>query len=134
MHEMALGLTYLDAIEECGGLPVVIPPLSPERIEPMLERLDGLCLSGGPDLDPVAYGQEADEHLGKTEPDLDRLGRGLVVSGRAADGVVEAVEDPSRDFVIGVQWHAELLVGRPHERALFVAFVVAAGSGVPRRL
>ena len=27
MHEMALGLTYLRAIEATGGLPVVIPPL-----------------------------------------------------------------------------------------------------------
>ena len=31
----------------------------------------------------------------------------LVVTGWADDGVVEAVEDPSRPFVLGVQWHPE---------------------------
>ena len=72
-HEMALGLTYLRAIEAAGGLPVVIPPLHLDAIEPLLDRLSGICLSGGPDLDPVAYGQKPDEHLGPTEPDLDRF-------------------------------------------------------------
>ena len=33
--------------------------------------------------------------------------RGLVVSATAPDGVVEALEDPSRRFCLGVQWHPE---------------------------
>lgn len=32
---------------------------------------------------------------------------GLQVTGWADDGVIEAVEDPTRDFVVGVQWHPE---------------------------
>lgn len=35
------------------------------------------------------------------------LGPGLVATGWSPDGVVEAVEDPSRRFVLGVQWHPE---------------------------
>ena len=54
-REMALGLTYLRAIEAAGGLPVVMPPLDLEAVEPLLDRLGGICLSGGPDLDPAAY-------------------------------------------------------------------------------
>jgi putative glutamine amidotransferase len=69
--EMALGLTYLRAIEAAGGLPVVIPPLKPGAIPPLLDRLDGICLSGGPDLDPAEYGQERHEALGPTWRDLD---------------------------------------------------------------
>ncbi len=38
---------------------------------------------------------------------LDTIGAGLVVSATAPDGVVEAVEDQSREFVLGVQWHPE---------------------------
>lgn len=38
---------------------------------------------------------------------VDRLGRGLVVTGRGPDGVVEAVERPGRQFVLGLQWHPE---------------------------
>jgi gamma-glutamyl-gamma-aminobutyrate hydrolase PuuD len=38
---------------------------------------------------------------------IDRLAEGLVVTGRAADGTVEAVELDGHPFVLGVQWHPE---------------------------
>ena len=38
---------------------------------------------------------------------VDRLGRGLVVTARAPDGLAEAVELPDAPFVVGVQWHPE---------------------------
>ena len=46
----------------------------------------------------------------------------LLVTGRAVDGLPEAVEDPDRRFVLGVQWHPE--VGRDGQ--LFRALVEAA--------
>jgi putative glutamine amidotransferase len=72
-HEMALGLTYLRAIERAGGIPVVMPPLHSEAIEPLLDRVSGICLSGGPDLDPDSYDGPRHPKLGPTEPDLDRF-------------------------------------------------------------
>src|SRR6202012_1522352 len=80
--EMALGITYLKAIEEAGGLPVVIPPRGEAPSEPLLDRLDGICLSGGPDLDPALYSAEPHPELGPTEPELDRFE--LAVAARAA--------------------------------------------------
>ena len=71
--EMALGLKYLRAIEAAGGLPVVLPPLRSDALEPLIEQLTGLCLSGGPDLGPETYGQERHPELGPTEDDIDRL-------------------------------------------------------------
>ncbi|HET7591189.1 MAG TPA: gamma-glutamyl-gamma-aminobutyrate hydrolase family protein [Solirubrobacterales bacterium] len=221
VREMVLGLTYLRAIEAAGAIPMVIPPLPEEAVGPLLDRLDGICLSGGPDLDPATYGAEPHPHLGPTEPDLDRfelavarranarempilaicrgtqalnvarggsliqhlpavseeishrqanpgnetshtidiepgsrlaaalgddevevsdeldvnsfhhqaierLGEGLKVVGRAPDGTIEAVEDPEHRFTIGVQWHAETLVHRTYEAALFRHFVEAS--------
>ena len=70
-REMALGLTYLQAIECAGGAPVVLPPLGLGAVGPWLDRLEGLCLSGGPYLHPATYGQRASEHLGPTWADLD---------------------------------------------------------------
>jgi len=75
--EMALGLKYLRAVEAAGGLPVVLPPLRGEALEPLLDRLDGLCLSGGPDLGPETYGQDRHAELGPTEDDVDRFELGL---------------------------------------------------------
>ena len=72
-HEMALGLTYMRAVELAGGVPVVLPPLEQGAMATLLTRLDGVCLSGGPDLDPAGYGARAHEALGPTEPALDRF-------------------------------------------------------------
>jgi putative glutamine amidotransferase len=70
-RELALGLTYPDAIRRAGAIPVVIPPLDAAAIEPLLDGLWGLCLSGGPDLQPTCYGAEPHPALGPTEPHLD---------------------------------------------------------------
>jgi putative glutamine amidotransferase len=79
--EMALGMTYLRAIEAVGGMPVVLPPLGDAAA--FVARLDGICLSGGPDLDPDNYGAiERHAELGPTEPGLDAFELALA---RAAD-------------------------------------------------
>ena len=71
-REMALGMVYMRAIELAGGIPVVLPPLGHDMIAPLLDRLCGICLSGGPDIDPDGYGEGSrNPHLGTTEPDLD---------------------------------------------------------------
>ena len=57
-REMALGMVYMRAIELAGGMPVVLPPLGHDTIAPLLDRLDGVCLSGGPDIDPEGYGEQ----------------------------------------------------------------------------
>ena len=44
----------------------------------------------------------------------------------AADGTIEAIEDPRHPFLLGVQWHAETLIDLPCQLALFEALVVAA--------
>ena len=49
---------YFDAVLAAGGLPVIIPPLARDaEIEAFLDRLDGMILSGGLDIDPRRYGQ-----------------------------------------------------------------------------
>ena len=57
---------------------------------------------------------------------VQTLGSGLLVSATAPDGVIEAVEDPSRRFCLGVQWHPENFYRTGEFRALFEAFVEAA--------
>jgi putative glutamine amidotransferase len=82
-EEMALGMRYLRAIEQAGGIPVVIPPLSTAAIEPLLGKLAGLCLSGGPDVDPVAYSAARHAALGPSWRALDEFELGLVTAADA---------------------------------------------------
>jgi putative glutamine amidotransferase len=211
--EMALGLSYLKAIERAGGVPVAIPPVAAESITSLIRRLSGLCLSGGPDIHPSAYGADPHPALGPTwreldlaeialaraadrrglpilaicrgaqalnvarrgtlfqhlpesggevdhrpgdygpdvahaveiEPDsllahalgatllevpsyhhqaADELGRELRAVAWSPDGVVEGIEAVNRDFVIGIQWHAQ--AETPQNGRLFRSFVKAA--------
>lgn len=57
---------------------------------------------------------------------VQKVGSGLVVSATAPDGVIEAVEDPSKRFCVGVQWHPENFYRTGEFRALFEAFITAA--------
>ena len=53
-----------------------------------------------------------------------RLGEGLREAGWAEDGTLEAVEDPTRPFALGVLWHPE----EGEDQRLFEALVEAAGD------
>jgi putative glutamine amidotransferase len=62
---------YVNAIEAAGGRPLLVPP-STEGIEETLDRLDGLLFSGGSDLDPELYGQDAHPETNDVVPERDR--------------------------------------------------------------
>lgn len=198
---------YVEAIVAAGGIAVVLPPTGMEPA--ILDRLDGLVLTAGPDVDPVHYGAaphpKSELRPGRDEPelallqaardfDLPVLGvcRGmqlmviayggtlyqhlpedlghdrhcrtvgtldrhparfapgshvaaalgerqevtshhhqgvkdpgeLTATGWAEDGLAEAVEDPMRTFMVGVQWHPEF-----EHPELFAAFVNACAVG-----
>lgn len=56
------------------------------------------------------------------------LGRGLRPTAWSSDGLVEALEDPSHRFVLGVQWHPEEMLDSAPHRALFEAFAEASAE------
>ena len=193
MDAALVPVQYVRAVERAGGRPLLVPP-SADAVEETLDAVDGLIFSGGSDLDPETYGQEAHEktrgvvrerdeaelallsaalerdmpvlaicrgsqvlnvalggdlvqhlpdvvgdekhrhtpgvfadHEIEVDPEtrlgsllgdhapvkshhhqgFGRLGDGLVEAARAEDGTLEAVEDPSRCFALGVLWHPE---------------------------
>jgi gamma-glutamyl-gamma-aminobutyrate hydrolase PuuD len=77
-----------------------------------LETGSRLAATLGEELDVPCHHHQA----------IDRVPDELRAVGRAADGLVEAVEMPGRSFVVGVQWHPE----DSDDQRLFEALVAAA--------
>ena len=207
---------YIQAVEEFGGMPRILYPGVPDS---EFADIDGLLLTGGPDIDPVHYGEEVHETTdinaerdalelplckqameadlpifgicrgiqimsvamgGSLYQDIPSqftyrlthkitansndswhkiriqsgsllnqitnetiaevnsrhhqalkvIGEGFTVTAQSEDGVIEAIEDPSKRFVLGVQYHPERMTQtaafREHRRKLFEAFIAAA--------
>ena len=72
-EEMVLNFHYMRAVTAAGGLPMVMSPEPVEAVPELLGRLDGVLIPGGPDVDPSFYGQEPDDDLGPTWPEVDRF-------------------------------------------------------------
>ena len=67
---------YLDAVARTGAIPVLVDPVGdPTGI---LERVDALVLTGGPDLDPATFGQAAHEKTYGVDPAVDAFEHALV--------------------------------------------------------
>jgi putative glutamine amidotransferase len=64
---------------------------------------------------------------------VGRLGRRLVATATAPDGVIEAIESPEARFCVGVQWHPENFWRTGEFRPLFDAFVGAARERLAAR-
>jgi putative glutamine amidotransferase len=212
-----LAAGYFDSIYTAGGLPILIPPLNKEKeIDALLDRVEGMVLCGGPDLDPrrqnlpshstvvpmavrredndrilmrriidrqiplLAIGvgmQQLNAHFGGTlflhipedlpramphfdasggphrhivllEPNtrvdeiygggeirvnsshhqaIKTLGKGLRVSAKSPDEVIEAIEmEDSEWFCVGVQWHPESETASALDMQLFEGFIQSA--------
>lgn len=60
---------------------------------------------------------------------LKNLGKDLVATAYAKDGIIEAIEMPNKPFVIGVQWHPEsLLLSAPTMLPLFMKFITSCSA------
>ena len=64
---------------------------------------------------------------GKHHQAVKDVARGFRVSAKAPDGVIEAIENPSKRFVLGVQWHPEgTWSSDTYSKKLFRAFINSA--------
>ncbi|MEA9986674.1 gamma-glutamyl-gamma-aminobutyrate hydrolase family protein, partial [Subtercola sp. RTI3] len=73
---------YFDAVNRAGGIAVLLPPqsASPEIARRVLDRLDGLIITGGTDIAPESYGQEAHSATDQPRPDRDAWEQSLLTA------------------------------------------------------
>ena len=212
---------YISSVELAGGVPLLLPLISGyDSVLSQVAAVDGLILTGGPDIDPLLYGEEPLAQIGTVNHERDRyellviqaadelakpvlgicrgiqmlnvaaggtlhqevaliegcklshfqtaaqrnilwhsvniapasriagivgVGRqmtnsfhhqsvkavapGFAATAHSQDGVIEAIERPGNRFVVGVQWHPELLsASTPAMLALFRALAEQAGQ------
>jgi putative glutamine amidotransferase len=74
-----LPATYADMVIEGGGCPVLIPPRKGLASD-LVGRLDGLVLSGGPDVAPSRYGEGAHESVLEVREERDELELSLLAA------------------------------------------------------
>jgi putative glutamine amidotransferase len=80
-----LPATYARAIEDAGGVAVLLPPATPRNAAAALDGVDGLLLVGGPDVDPRRYGAPRDSHTGPARSDRDSWELALAEEALARD-------------------------------------------------
>ncbi len=77
---------YPAALAACGALPMIIPLHLPEdALRAIFERLDGLCLAGGVDVDPTHYSEAPHPALGQVDAARDATELTLARWALAAD-------------------------------------------------
>lgn len=212
---------YITSVELAGGVPLLLPIVADyDSVLRQLTAIDGLILSGGPDIDPMLYGEEPLAQIGMVNHERDRyeimvvkaaeelkkpilgicrgvqilnvayggtlyqevalidgcnlkhfqttaqrsafwhsvivepgsrlariigsgkqptnsfhhqsiktVAPGFVVTARSTDGLIEAIESQEASFIVGVQWHPEVLAANtPSMLALFRALVEQPGD------
>lgn len=67
-------VTYCEALQAAGGLPVLIPEtLTNQDVQQLYGHLHGLVLPGGGDVDPQAYGETQHPATNSIDPERDRV-------------------------------------------------------------
>jgi putative glutamine amidotransferase len=70
-----MGRSYIEELRKVGGIPWVIPliPHDPATLQQIFDRLDGVFITGGVDVDPRHYGESKLPLCGETDPDRDAV-------------------------------------------------------------
>jgi putative glutamine amidotransferase len=62
----------IDAVGNSGGVPVILPNLTEmDQIKQLSDKLDGLLVTGGGDIDPTLFSEEPHRNLGSITPERD---------------------------------------------------------------
>jgi putative glutamine amidotransferase len=115
---VALGGTLIQHIPD-----EVASPLAHEQPNPRDEPGHDVAIVAGTMLHRIV-GRDSIPVNSAHHQAVKDLPAAIIVNGRSEDGVIEGIEDPSRRFCIGVQWHPEFHIS-PADAALFTAFIEA---------
>lgn len=76
-----LGTVYTEALTRAGAIPVLIAALDTTDVGQILDRVDGVLISGGGDFDPASYGHDNTESV-RIDPAADARDLALIRAAR----------------------------------------------------
>lgn len=85
---IVLPINYADQVRAAGGLPVLLPPwvdADDEAVGALLDRVDGLILAGGVDIEASHYGAQPHPTSQDSRPDRDQTELALARVSRQRD-------------------------------------------------
>jgi len=87
---------YIEALRRAGVVPLLVAQPDPEDVDGILDAVDGVVLTGGGDIDPVAYGARNDGLSRDTDPRADAaelaLARGARERGLPTLGICRGMQ------------------------------------------
>jgi putative glutamine amidotransferase len=75
---------YHRLVQRAGGAAVLLPPDDPAEAGPVVARIDGLVIAGGPDIEPVRYGAEPHPRTGPAYRERDAWELALIEAALAS--------------------------------------------------
>ena len=109
---------YVQAVKKAGGVPVILPVHVPFEEDGLLDRLDGVLISGGNDVSPMLYGERFSPHCGLLDPSRDEyeisLTRAVLKRGMPLLGICRGLQ--VLNVALGGTLHQDLPSGgyQPH--------------------
>jgi putative glutamine amidotransferase len=80
-ERVALNSAYVKALIGAGLIPLIVPPLlEPDAAGAVLDRVQGLVLTGGEDVEPGRYGAVPHPKLGETDAARDAVELALIAA------------------------------------------------------
>ena len=119
-----------------GSLYQDIPSEFPKEASPQ-SQINGVDSRHTIEIEPDSrlnqiIGKHTDEVNSAHHQAVREMGEGFKVTARTQEGIIEAMENRSKRFVLGVQYHPERMIEtadfQEHRRKLFEAFIQAASE------
>jgi len=115
-HAAILPSAYVSMVEKAGGVPMIIPPAG--DMTSLLDSIDGLIVSGGPDISPATYKEEPGPMTTEFYPEQDFSEMGLIEGALEMDmpflGICRGMQILS--VAHGGKMHQHLDTTSGHER------------------
>ena len=118
LMNVALGGTLIQHIPD-----EIQNPLAHEQPNPRDEPGHAVAVTNGSQLVQIVAGLTMNVNSAHHQA-VKLVAPGLVTNAVAPDGVIEGIEDPTRRYFIGVQWHPEFSID-PGDAKLFTALIAA---------